>query len=325
MTPTLSRRDFSALLAGTLASIAWPASALTYPTRPVRVIVPFAAGGPVDVAARLLGERFRQTLGQPFLVDNRAGAGGNVGMAALASAPADGHTLAINGNSYAVNFSLYGSLPFRQSDFVPVGMVVSAPLVLVVPGTTPYRDLREMLADAKKQANAFSYASGGVGTIGHLGMHLLAELADTRMVHVPYKGAVAAMQDLIGGQVQLYLTTVTSVLPLLQSGRIKPLMVTSRQRLNDLPGVPTAAEAGVPDMTVDVWQVLLAAAATPGEIVSQLNASLNEALATPEVRRGLGGHGLAPFPGTSAEAASFLRMEVDRWSAVVRRTGARAE
>ncbi|HYF16979.1 MAG TPA: tripartite tricarboxylate transporter substrate binding protein [Ramlibacter sp.] len=328
MTPSdaIRRRAFLAATGGGALLPSWSAHAQgAWPQRPVRIIVPFAAGGPVDVVARLLGGRLRQVLGQPFVVENRVGSGGNIGMAAVAAAPADGYTLAMNGNSYAVNFSLYGSLPFKAADFVPVSMLVSAPLVLVAPGSSPHRTIGELLAQARSQGNALSYASGGVGTIGHLGMHWFSELAQVKMLHVPYKGAPAAMQDLVGGQVNLYLNTVATTLPMLPSGRIRPLLVTSRSRLPEMPDVPTAAEAGFPDMSVEIWQVLLAAAATPPDVLQRLHAEVTGALQAPEVRQGLAASGFTPFPTTPQEATAFLQRETERWTRVVRQTGARAE
>lgn len=308
-----------------LCTAASTALAQAYPTKPVRMIVPFAPGGTTDGIARIVATKVSELIGQPVVVDNRAGAGGNVGTDLVAKAPADGYTIAMVGNSFTVNPALYKTMPYRQTELVPVVMAGKVPFVMVARPGLPYRTLPELIAHARTNPGQVTYASGGSGTIGHLGAHWFAELAHIKLLHVPYRGGSQAMTDLIGGQVDIFFDTLITSTPFLKSGQIRPLFVTTDQRLDTLPQVPTAAEAGFPDLGFSAWVGVVAPAATPKDIVERLNREVNTALATPEVRQKLAALGAHPMGGSTAMAREFMAGETARWGAVVKASGAEVQ
>ncbi len=317
------------LVAMTLA-VAWAsaiptASAQGYPSRPIRAIVPFAPGGTTDAIARIVLQKAGELLGQPIPVENRAGAGGNVGADAVAKSAADGHTLAVVGNSFTVNPELYKAMPYRQADLVPVVLLAQVPFVMVARKDAPFRTLAEMVQHARANPGKVTYASGGNGTIGHLGAHWLADLAKVQMQHVPYKGGSAAMNDLLGGQVDVFFDTLITSTPHLATGRIRPMFVTTEARHATYPDVPTATEVGFPDLSFSAWVGIVVPAGTSAESLARLNTEVNKALADPDIRQKLGALGAIATGGSIQAAQQFMARETERWAGVVRSSGAKVD
>jgi len=314
---------FVACLALALGAAASYAQA--FPTKPIRLIVPFTPGGTTDGIARIVAEKTGELLGQPILVDNRPGAGGNIGTDQVAKSKPDGYTLAMVGNSFTVNPALYRSIPFRQGDLRAVVMAGSVPFVLVANPKAPFQTVPEFLAYAKAHPGKVTYASGGSGTIGHLGGHWLADLSGVQLQHVPYKGGAAAMTDLLGGQVDIFLDTLITSTPFLKTGQVRPLFVTTPRRLADWPEIPTASESGLPKLMFSAWVGIVAPAATPADVTELINRKVNEALASPEVRRKLAALGASPIGGSPTDAQKFMDEETVRWATVVHASGAQLD
>jgi tripartite-type tricarboxylate transporter receptor subunit TctC len=308
-----------------LASSVSNASTEGYPSRPIRAIVPFAPGGTTDAIARIVLQRAGELLGQPIPVENRAGAGGNVGTDVVAKSSPDGYTLAVVGNSFTVNPALYRAMPYRQADLMPVVLLAQVPFVMVVRKDAPYRNVEELVQYARANPGRVTYASGGNGTIGHLGAHWLADLAKIQMQHIPYKGGSAAMNDLLGGQVDIFFDTLITSTPHLASGRIRPLFVTTEARLASYPDVPTAVEVGFPDLTFSAWVGIVAPAGTSAEILVRVNVAANRALSDPDVRQRLAALGALPTGGSIQRAQQFIARETERWAEVVRSSGAKID
>lgn len=299
--------------------------AQAYPDRPVRFIVPFAAGGTTDLVARIVANGVSRILGQPVLVENKGGAGGNIGTDVVAKAAPDGYTLGVVGNSFTVNPSLYSRLPYKQSDLVPVALLAEVPFVLETGPNSSINDLPALLAQARANPGKMTYASGGAGTIGHLGMHWFSDMAKISMVHVPYRGGAPAVADVMGGQVHLFLDTMTVATPLIAAQKVRALMVTSKTRISGAPGVPTAAELGFPDFTISAWIGMVAPAGTPQPVLDRINSAVNKSLQSEEVKKTLASIGAQSLQGTQAAAKSFMKSEETRWSSVVRASGAKVD
>jgi tripartite-type tricarboxylate transporter receptor subunit TctC len=299
---------------------------VAYPSKPVRWIVPFPPAGAMDVIARTLGEHMGRALGQSFVIENKPGAGGNIGMDLVAKAPADGHTMMIVANGMAVNKFLYGKLSFDPvKDFAPVSLLAVVPNVLVVPAASPVRSVADLIAQARAKPGAITYASAGNGTSLHLAGELFASMAKAELMHVPYKGSGPAVTDLLGGQVDLMFDSLTSARPHIESGKLRALAVTTRTRASALPGVPTLAEAGVPGYELAPWYAVYVPAATPQPVVAKLNQALVDALRKPEVRQRLAAIGAEPV-GSSPEALrAHLQAEMDKWGRVIAERGIRAD
>jgi tripartite-type tricarboxylate transporter receptor subunit TctC len=317
MTP---RRRLLLAFAGTLAALcAAPSRAELYPSRPLRVIVPWPPGGNADLLARVVGERLAPALGQAVVIDNHAGAGGNIGMAQAAGAPADGYTLVEVISANAINETLYPKLGFAlMRDFVPIGMAATMPLVLVVNPALPVRSVDELVAYARAHPGKLNYASGGSGTGGHLAAELFKSSAGIDIVHVPYKGATPAVTDIIAGQVQIFFDGLPSSLPHIRSGKLRALAVTTPHRASALPDLPTVAEAGLPGFDVRLWLGFMARQGTPAPVVERLNAELNRALAEPETRQRLAAMGLEADPGTPERFGAYVAAEIGKWGEVIR-------
>ena len=315
-----------ALLAGAaVASAASPTAG--YPARPVRMILAFPPGGASDFVGRLLAQRLAEPWGQSVLVDNRSGAGGNVGAEIAARAPADGYTLLLANNGIlAANAALYPKLAYDPvRDFLPVTLVALQPNVLVVHPSVPATSVRELIALARARPGQLNYASSGSGLAAHLAAELFMSLAQVQMVHVPYKGAGPALTDLIAGQTQLMFATSTSVVPHVKSGRLRALATTAAKRSAGFEDLPTVAEAGVPGFEATSWHgIVLPAGAAPG-IVAALSAAINTALKHPELRERFALAGAEPVGGTPAQFAAHIRAEIPRWEKVIRQSGARPE
>ncbi len=305
---------------------ATPANAQTYPTKPIRMIVPFAPGGGTDILARIIGQQLADAWGQPVNVENRAGASGNLGTELVARSAPDGHTLVMAINTHAVNASLYSKLPFDPvKDFIPVILAATTANILVVHPSVQATTVQELIALAKAQPGKLNYASGGSGTTSHLAAELFKTMAGVDMIHVPYKGGGAAYTDLISGQVQLYFVGIPGTVQYLKTGRLRALGVTTPRRSPAAPEVPTIAEAGLPGFSATTWWGILAPAATPAPIIARIDGEVARILKMPEVRAKLDAQGFEPVSSTPESFAAFMRSEIELWAKAVKASGARAE
>ena len=318
-------RRFIVLACCTL--LALPLFAQDYPRRPVRLIVPFPPGGGNDIVARAVAQELGKSLGQQFVVDNRAGAGGAIGAELAARSPADGYTLFLGGvGSHVVNPSLHAKLSYDPiRDFAPVTLIASAPAVLVVHPSVLAASVVELTALAKANPGKLNYASNGNGSSAQLAAVLFESMAGVRMTHVPYKGVSQALVDLMSGEVQLMFGTIVAISPHIKAGRLRALAVTGKSRSALLPEVPTLAEAGLPGYEAGSWYGILAPAGTPGAIVARLNAEINQAVRQPEVRERLAAEGAETLGGTPEEFASHIKTELARMGRLMREAGVRME
>ncbi|GAB7540644.1 tripartite tricarboxylate transporter substrate binding protein [Cupriavidus sp. 8B] len=298
------------------------ASAETFPARPIRLIVPFAPGGSVDIAARLITEAWGRQLGQPVVADNRAGASGNIGMDQTAKAKPDGYTLAINNVALAVNPSLFAKLPFdTERDLMSVGTMGTSQHVLVVTNSLPAKDVKALIALAKSRPGQLSFGSAGTGSTFHMAAELFKSESGTAILHVPYKGGGPAMVDTIAGQVQLSFPVLSAALPQVQAGKLRALAVTGPKRSPLLPDVPTIAEAGLPNYAFETWFIVSAPAGTPKDVIARLNQTLNQALAAPEIKARLLKEGFEPLTMSPSQADAMLHREIKRWAAQIKQAG----
>ena len=298
-----------------------------YPSRPVRLIVPYAAGGPVDSVARLIVPRLVDAWGQQVVIDNRAGANSIVGSELAARAVPDGYTLVLISASFTVNATLYPKLPFDPvRDFTPVTLVASGPGMLVTHPSLPVRNLKELIALAKAKPGALSFGSAGAGApTSHLGMELLKSTAGIDIVHVPYKSMAPALIDVLGGQIQMSMPTVNVVLPHLRSGRLRPIGVSSLQRSPSAPDVPTLAEAGMPGYEAINWFAILGPHGVPAAIAEKVHADTAEALKGSELRERIGAAGMEPKSMGPVELAAYMKTEIVKWGKAVKASGAKPE
>ena len=296
------------------------ARAQTYPTKPIRMVVGFPPGGPNDIVARAVAENLGSVLGQPVVVENRPGAGGNIGTEVTARAEPDGYTLLMGSTGpQAMNPAVYARLPFDVlRDLAPVSMVAMVPSALVVNPQLPIRTVAELIAYGKQHPDALKYGSGGYGTTLHLSGELFKSLAGVDMLHIPYKGTAPALADLVGGQIQLMFAAVPSVMPMVKAGKLRVLAVTTRQRSQALPDVPTVAESGVPDYEMAPWFGVFTTAGTPQPVVQRLSEAIHQVVAMPAVRDALQKQGAEPLTNTPQEFAAMLRAEIDKWSRIVK-------
>lgn len=296
-----------------------------YPSRPVRVVLPFAAGGGTDLLARLLSQRYTEVLGQPVLVDNRPGAGGNLGAEIVAKSPSDGYTLLFSTTSTAINATLYPKLPFDiRRDFVAITQFARSPIVVVVHPSLPVRTVRELVALSRREKGGLNYGSNGSGTGSHLAGVMFEHMAGAPLTHIPYKGANPAVGALVGGEVVLGFQATTSVLPFIRSGKLRAIAVTTERRIAALPDVPTVASL-FPGFNVDQWYVLFAPVGTPAAIVSRLHGEAVSALQHPDVKAWMQRENSEPVGSTPAEAAAFLAAEVEKYAKIVKLSGARPD
>ena len=309
-----------------LAAPLGAAAADDYPSRPMRVIVPFPPGGGNDIVGRIVALKLGEGLGQPVVVDNRGGAGGTVGTDIAAKAAADGHTLLVNNISLAVNHTLFPKLPYDTlKDLAPVSLIGRQANVLVVHPGVSAKSVRELLAYARAKPGEVNYGSGGVGTASHLATEMLKLMTQTEMTHVPYKGLGPALTDLVGGRLHLIISTMASALPQIKAGKLRPLAVTTAQRSSFYPEVPTMNEAGVKGYEFSTWYGLLAPARTPRAIVERLSVETRKALASASVREQFAAQGLEPAGSTPQEFGAYLTNEVRKWAKVVKASGATTE
>jgi tripartite-type tricarboxylate transporter receptor subunit TctC len=317
-----------ACLAACLALVASAACAQgAYPSKPIRFVVPYPAGGPLDSVARLLAAKVSVSVSQPVVVDNKPGAGGNIGADAVAKAPPDGYTLLMGAvATHAINPSLYASMPYDAvKDFAPITQVASTPNVLVVNPAVPAADVREFIAYAKAHPGKLDFGSGSTGSAGHLAGELFKSMAGIDMTHVPYKGAAPAMQDLIGGQTHLMFDNLASALGQIQAGRVRALAVTTAKRSALAPQLPTIAESGLPGFDISTWFGVFAPAATPREVIEKLHAEFTRALAAPDVREKMLALGAEPVGSRPEEFAAYIRAEAGKYARLVKASGAKAD
>lgn len=297
-----------------------------FPQRPVKIIVPFPAGGTADSIPRIVAEKLSDKWGQPVIIENKPGAGGNVGAELAYRADADGYTLlASPPGPLSVNNSLYKSLPFEAAKFEPVSLLATMPNLLAVRSTLPVKSVQELIGLARKEPGKVSYASQGNGTTSHLSAALFQLRTDTKLLHVPYKGTAPALADLVGGQVDMMFDNVSSSLGQYKAGRIKVLAVATPKRLPTLPEVPTMQEAGVKDFRTGTWVALVAPPGTPKDVVTEIQQATAEAVRQPDVQKKFAGLGADPVGGTPAELASFLDDERARWKDVIQRANVRVD
>lgn len=302
------------------------AAAQSYPVKPIRFIVPFPPGGPTDVLGRVIGQKLSEQVGQPVVIDNRAGAGGNVGFELAAKSPPDGYTIVLGAPPLAISPHLYAKLNYDPiKDFAPIALMASMPTVLLVHPSVPVRSLKELVQLAKANPGKLNFGSGGAGTSNLLASELLKGIAKIDLVHVPYKGASQAMLGLIGGQVDMVVIGTPTAIPQIQTGKVRALAVLSARRLPAIANVPTAAEAGFPGYEVITWYGVLAPAATPKAIVDRLNAELSKVMTEPGSRDRIVGAGFDTMTSTPEQFAGFIKAETVRWGKVIRDSGARAE
>jgi len=299
-----------------------PAGAQNYPAKPLRIVVPYAPGGPTDILARAVGQHLTEAWGQQVLTDNRPGNSGHIGTAYAAKLPADGYNLNMVGISFSVAPGLGGRTGYdAQRDFSPVSMIAGVNNVMVVHPSLPVKNVREFLALARRQPGALTYASGGAGGAQHLAGEYFSHLANIRMTHVPYKGSAPGVTALISGEVVIGFTDMLISAPHVKSGRLRGLAVTGTERSDVLPQLPTVAESGLPGYAVTVWFGLLAPAKTPPEIINRLQAEIARGMKTAAMRERLTAMGADPVGSTPAEFAGFLRGEIAKWGKVVKAAG----
>jgi tripartite-type tricarboxylate transporter receptor subunit TctC len=312
----------AALAAGiAVAALAQPA-AEKYPRQPIRMVVTFPPGGSSDAVVRMLLPRLNESLGQPVIVDNRPGAGGNIGTSVIAKAPPDGYTMGVvAAGALSANSSLYAQMPFDvQKDLRPVSMLASIPFVLVGNPAVPAKTLKDLIARAKAHPGQLSVAHGGNGTAMHLSIALFSQMAGVKLVEVPYKGSGPAALDAIGGQVNLAMVDLPSALQQIRAGKLTAYAVTTPKRLSQLPEVPTMSEAGVPGYDSTGWFGVVAPAATPTGAVARMNVALTEALSDPVVQANIRNLGVEPTPGSPEELASFISSETAKWAKVIKQS-----
>ena len=296
-----------------------PAAAQTYPAKPVRIVVPFAAGGPADVYARFMAQRLQDALGQPFVVDNRPGAGSVIGTDAVAKAAPDGYTLLLMSNAHTVNESLIPNKPFQlMRDFVAIAPINYSDLVLVANPAVPAASLKELIAQAKARPGKINYASSGPGTPYHMAGELFKSMAGVYLVHIPYRGSSGARTDVIGGQVDVMFDAVTTMAEQVKSGRVKALATTGKTRSDVLPDVPTLNEAGVPGYEATIWLGLMAPRGTPKAVVDKLNDAVTKIVGQPEVKQAWAKQGAVPLLMSPDVFDKYARDDITKWARVIK-------
>lgn len=322
----ISRRVALALaVAATFSSGALLAQA--WPAKPIKLIVPFPAGGGTDIIGRELAQKLATNTGWTVVIDNKPGSGGNLGVDAAAKSPADGYTFVLGQTSnLAINPTLYSKLPYDPvKDLSPVSMVASAPLVIVVSANSPYKTLADVVAASRAKPLSLNYATSGNGTVAHLATELFQRTANVQLTHVPYKGAAQGATDLIGGQVQLYVSSVPTLIGHIKNGKMRAIAVTSAKRADDLPQVPTIAESGYKGFEAVTWFGVVGPAKLPKEVVTRVNAEINKALQAPDLLKKLSDQGADVAGSTPEQFATLIREDIARWGKVVKESGAKVD
>jgi tripartite-type tricarboxylate transporter receptor subunit TctC len=322
-----SQRVLSLIAAAALSLLSAAASvAQDYPSRPIKMIVPFGAGGPTDIFTRLLAEELRKALGEPLVMENRPGAGTIIGTDAAAKSPPDGYTLLMMSATQTTTETLVPNKSYKLlRDFVPVASLLNSELVMVVHPSVPADTVEEFIALAKAKHGALNYASSGVGSNYHMAGELFKTLTGTDMLHVPYKGSTGARNDIISGQIEMMFDSVPSMAPMIQAGRVKALGTTGKVRSATLPGVPTLSEAGVPGYEATIWIGLMAPTGTPQPIVARLNAEINQILTRADVRQAWEKQGATAMAMSPDEFGAYIQAEIDKWAKVIKANGIKPE
>jgi tripartite-type tricarboxylate transporter receptor subunit TctC len=324
----IQRRPFlTSSIALTALTLSFGTFAQAWPSKPIRIVVPFPAGGGTDTIARETSQRVAAATGWTFVIDNKPGAGGNLGVDAAAKAAPDGYTIVIGQTSnLAINPTLYAKMPYdSQKDLAPIVLLANAPLVMVTGVGTPLKSLGDAVSAARAKPGALNFASPGNGTVAHLTSVMFQKAAGIQTQHIPYKGAAQALTDVISGSVELYMSSVPTLIGQIRNNKLRPLAVTSAKRVDDLPTVPTINESGFSGFDAVTWFGLLAPAGTPKDVVGRLNAEFNKALQNPELRQKLGNEGADPAGGTPDQFATLIKDDILRWGKVVKESGARVD
>ena len=321
---TLTRRFVLTLAAVALSN---GALAQSWPTKPIRIVVPFPPGGGTDIIARETSQRVAKATGWTFVIDNKPGAGGNLGVDAVAKAPADGYTIVIGQTSnLAINPTLYAKMPYdSQKDLAPIVLLATAPLVMVTGSGTPLKTLADAVNAAKAKPGVVNFASPGNGTVAHLTSELFQKAAGIKTQHIPYKGAAQALTDVMSGGVELYMSSVPTLIGHIRNGKLRALAVTSAKRVDDLPDVPTINESGYKGFDAVTWFGLLAPAGTPKDVIARLNAEFSKALRVPELAKRLSDEGADPAGSTPEQFAALIKDDIPRWGKVVKESGAKVD
>jgi tripartite-type tricarboxylate transporter receptor subunit TctC len=310
---------FTAAICGTVA-------AQSYPSKPIKLILPFAAGSPSDMVGRTVGQKMAAQMGQPLVPDNRPSSGGTLGLTMVAKSPPDGYTVLVTSPTIAISQVLYANLQYDSlRDFAPVARLASIENVMLVHPSVPAKTLKEFIALARSQPGKLNYGSGGAGTTNHLANELLKSLEKINLVHVPYKGATLAAQSLMGGEIDEVILAVAPALPVIQSGRVRALAVLAEKRVKTLPDVPTTTEAGYPNFRMSIWYAMFVPAGTPREIITRLYHEAEKALKDPELLQRMSNAGMDPWLGTPEELGSLVRSEIVRFTKVAASAGLQKE
>ena len=322
----LGRATTSVLCGAFVALTALSAHAQDYPSRPIRIIVPFAPGGSADVFGRFIAQRLQESLGQNVIVDNRPGAGSVIGTDAVAKSAPDGYTLLLMSNAHTVNESLIPNKPFQlMRDFAPIAPINYSDLVLVAKAGAPFNTLGELIKVAKAKPGGMSYASSGPGTPYHMAGELFKAMAGISIEHIPYKGSAGARSDVLGGQLEMMFDAIPTMAEHIKSGKVKAIATTGKARASALPDVPTMAEAGVPGYEATIWLGLMAPKGTPPAVVTKLNAELSKITSNPEVRRAWGAQGTTPMTMGVDAFTRYVNDDITKWARIVKISGATAE
>jgi tripartite-type tricarboxylate transporter receptor subunit TctC len=309
-----------------LLALSFSAEAQTYPAKPIRIVVPFAPGGGADIIARILGQKMTESWGQQVVVDNRAGASGNIGAELVAKSAPDGYTLLMASSALAINPSVYKSVPYDAlKDFAPITQPGLLPNILVVHPSLPVKTVKDLVALSKSRPGQLSYASAGAGTGTHLAAEMFKLMAGVNMVHVPYKGGGALISDLLGGHVVLTFATLPSVMPYIKAGRLRPIAMTTSKRWPGLPGVPTIAESGFAGFEISTWIGLLAPAGSPREAINKLHGEVVRILKLPDVRGRFEELGIEPVGDTPEQFAQYIKGELAKYAKIAKQSGARVD
>lgn len=311
-----------------LAGLLWisSVSAQSWPSKPIRMIVAFPPGGPTDIVSRVIAQRLSEQLGQPVMIDNKPGAGGNLAADLAANAPADGYTVFYNTSAIVIGPALYTKVNYNTlRDFAPVALTASVPMVLVVNPSLPAHSVKDFLELVRSKPNQLNYSSSGTGTITHLASAMVTAQAGLQVQHVPYRGSAPGLVDLAAGQTQFMIDTINTVLPYVREGRLRGLAVTTMKRSAVLPELPTLHESGIQDFDAAAWQGIVVPAGTSSEIIQRLNVEVNKALSHPDVKARLAAQGTDILGGSSADYAAHLRREMPRWAKAVKDSGAKAD
>ncbi len=318
----MMRGVFAFLLAAFLSG----AGAQAYPTKPVKVLVPFSPGGTSDIVARLVAAKLPEELGQPFVVENRGGAGGTIATAMLAKSPPDGYLVMAGHQGIAFNATLYTKLPYDTlKDLLPVAMIGPTPNLLVTTNSFAPNTVREVLALAREKPGSITYGSGGVGSAAHLGMELFESLTQTKLAHIPYKGAGPALGDLVAGQIQVMIVTMPAAVGYIKGGKLKAIATSGAKRTPAMPDLPTIAEGGVPGYEYSPWYGWFVPAGTPRPVVDRLNSAINKVISAPALKEQFSSLGLEPEPMTQERFAEIFAADIARWGGIIHRLGLKAD